>query len=291
MADAVTNGGPAVDDGLDMIARLIHERAGLLYEDARRPLLASRVRELMVATGIPSMADLACRLMKIEEETALWDNLISRIITRESSWFRQGEHFTVLHDFVLPAVYSSKAFEQDAVVRILSAGCSQGQEAYSLAIMVEEFKEHSEGVRAVIEGCDIDAETVNFAREGVYSEPELRGLTPAHRAAHFERVGSRWRVAPHIRNAVRFFRHNLLEPLQTQPYDIIFCRNVTIYFDRETTKRVVRNLAEVLNPGGHLFSGHAEIWREPNPALKPIQFGETVIHRRARGARWAEGKP
>lgn len=274
--------GATPEAALASIAALVEARYGITFHGARRPLLGSRVRELLAARAMRSIQELHAHLVAPQGNQPLWNDLIARIVTRETSFFRQEEHFAVLRDVILPAAISNRSFDGIPEVRILSAGCATGQEAYSLAMMLQESPELLRHANFAIDACDLDEEALRSARAAEYAEPELRGLSAERRARFTVPSGDRLRIADNIRSMVRFFRHNLLDALPGTSYDAIFCRNVTIYFDAGTTERVAARLAEALHPGGHLFCGHSETLRGTESALRPIPIGNAIVYRRAR---------
>src|SRR3712207_6142927 len=176
--------------------------------------------------------------------------------SNETSWFRDREPFTALTDVVLPELVKSRSAQRK--IRIWSAASSSGQEAYSLAITLQEAL--PAGWSYEIMGTDISTAMVERAEKAEYSQVEVnRGLPASQLVQYFERAGAHWRITPALRRNVSFRLMNLTAPLPAMPpFDVIFLRNVLIYFDVATKKTVLRNVARLLRPDGWLFLGAAE---------------------------------
>jgi chemotaxis protein methyltransferase CheR len=282
----------SVSATLDQFAQLIHERAGLRFSDrTRRRSLLARVGDTANEVGCSSIQELYARVVAERSAgapcgTGLFQKVLDRIVTDETSFFRYAGHFEALRSYIFPAIASNREFSGDNSLRILSAGCSRGQEPYSVAISVLEEAETLRGLDTRIYALDLSQNVLDIARKGVYDMAQVRDVEPRLLEKHFDRIeglGNRppsWRVKPQARSLVRFQRHNLLKELPGPIFDVIFCRNVTIYFDDEVTRRVARNLYDRLRPGGYLFLGHAESLYNILPELCPLRYGETLVNRK-----------
>jgi chemotaxis protein methyltransferase CheR len=186
--------------------------------------------------------------------------MVDILTTNKTNFFRELPHFAFLRDNVLPQFKGA-----DRPLRIWSAGCSSGEEPYSLAILIrEEFG--SRGNRDVrILGTDLSMRALARAREGAYDEGQMDGVPPALRSRYFSRVhkaeagAARYQVRPEVRSLVSLAPLNLMEgwPMKG-PFDVIMCRNVMIYFDRKTREQLIQRFSQLLPPGGHLLVGHSE---------------------------------
>lgn len=185
-------------------------------------------------------------------------HMIDALTTNKTNFFREPRHFEYLAERVLP-----EARERGEPLRIWSAGCSSGEEPYSLAMLIVDDP-RARHPDARILATDIASDILDRAREGVYDERQLEGVSEARRRAHFEpvRAGAgepKWRVRDPLRSLIRFARLNLMgEWPMRGPFDVILCRNVMIYFDKPTQERLVERFAALLRPGGHLLVGHSE---------------------------------
>jgi chemotaxis protein methyltransferase CheR len=180
--------------------------------------------------------------------------MIDALTTNKTSFFREGQHFDFVRSTVLPSAGNR--------LRIWSAGCSSGEEAVTLAmLLLEHFPAAATDARIL--ATDISARVLRLAREGVYSATAAQDIPPAMLARHFTRQqgpnGLTYRAGDRVRSLIRFARLNLMAEWPMQgPFEMIFCRNVMIYFDRETQERLVNRFWEMLAPGGYLFVGHSE---------------------------------
>ena len=203
---------------------------------------------------------------------------VVRFINRnETSWFRDREPFTALTDVVLPELVRSRASARK--LRLWSAASSSGQEAYSLAITLQEAL--PPGWSYEIIGSDISGEMIKRAEAGEYSQVEVnRGLPAAQLVQYFERAGTHWRVVPSLRRNVSFRLMNLTTPLPAMgAFDIVFLRNVLIYFDVQTKRTVLRNVARLLRPDGLLFLGAAETTIGIDDNYERVAAGRTSAYR------------
>lgn len=278
---------PEAQETLEQFAQLIHQRTGLRFNDTRRRFLQARIEEAAREVGCTSLQELLDLVRNGSRAGGvdLFQVLVDRLVTDETSFFRYPGQFEALRNFIFPALRSHRDFAGDNSLRILSAGCSRGQEPYSIAISVLEEPETLKGFETTIYALDLSTNVLDVARQGVYSAHQLRDVSPRLLGRYFEQVdnGGRtpaYRVRDDVRRMVRFQIHNLLADLPGPIFDVIFCRNVTIYFDFETTRRVARNLYDRLRPGGYLFLGHAESYYNVLPEMTIVQFGDVLVNRK-----------
>ena len=237
----------------ETIAGLVRARAGIVLGADKAYMLDTRLGGLMREGGIAGLDQLAARLRAPGAER-LAAAVTEALTTNESFFFRDGKPFEHLRR-VLPRLAAARG--AGARLRVLSAACSTGQEGYSVAMVAEGL-----GLAARVEvvGTDLSAEVVRRAQEGLYSQFEVqRGLPVQMLVKHFRQEAGGWRISPAMRALARFGTGNLLgdlRPLGT--FDVIFCRNVLIYFDAPTKTRVLAALADRLAPDGVLYLGGAE---------------------------------
>jgi chemotaxis protein methyltransferase CheR len=237
----------------DTIAGLVRARSGIVLGADKSYMLDTRLGGLMRENGLAGLDALAARLRAPGSER-LAAAVTEALTTNESFFFRDGKPFEHLRR-MLPRIAATRAATQR--LRVLSAACSTGQEAYSVAMVAEGLGLSS---RLEVLGTDLSSEVVRRAREGVYSQFEVqRGLPVQMLVKHFRQEGGQWRISSALRAMARFETGNLLgdlRPLGT--FDVIFCRNVLIYFDAPTKTRVLSALADRLAPDGVLYLGGAE---------------------------------
>ncbi|WP_457107270.1 CheR family methyltransferase [Methylobacterium sp. P5_C11] len=288
-------GSPRPDLGADpayapLKARII-ARTGHHYYIDKDELLIERLHRRFRAAAAADCTAYAALLSDGAEGEAEWAHLEAEITVGETFFFRYAEQFQALRETILPALIAARASER--VLRIWSAGCSTGAEPYSLAILVRELLGDAlPDWRVAILGTDISAEALATARAAEYGRWALRTMPPEDRLRYFTRLpaapGVRreggYALRPEFREPVRFERGNLLTlvqpgPPQGEPFDLILCRNVLIYFDTRTVAAVVRGLGRRLRPQGWLLLGHAE----PSPAfasfLDAVSLPGTVAYR------------
>jgi chemotaxis protein methyltransferase CheR len=219
-------------------------------------MLETRLGPMLRREGMAGLDALALRLRAPRAE-ALTAEMVEALTTNESSFFRDGKPFEHLRK-LLPKLAAARAAGQ--VIRVWSAACSSGQEAYSIAMTVAELGPALGGRRVEILGTDLSREMLDRAQEGVFTQFEVqRGLPVQMLVKHFTQDGTRWRIKPELRGMARFQPFNLLDdPRALGRFDIIFCRNVLIYFDAPTKSRVLGAIAGLLPPDGVVYLGGAE---------------------------------
>jgi chemotaxis protein methyltransferase CheR len=203
--------------------------------------------------------------------------IVDALTTNETSFFRDGEPFTAMTGMVLPELLTSRSTTRH--LRVWSAACSSGQEAYTLAMQLHDNLPH--GWTYEILGTDISTEVLARAEAGRYSQLEVnRGLPAAALVKHFERVGSHWQVSPNLRKNVSFRRLNLAAALPALGhFDVIFLRNVLIYFDVATKRAVLERVGSLLKPDGWLFLGSAETTIGIDDRFDRVATGRTSAYR------------
>jgi chemotaxis protein methyltransferase CheR len=251
---------PVLDDAaFARIARLARAEAGLALNASKRNMIASRIAKRLRATGHREVGAYLDAL-ESDENAGERQNFVDVLTTNVSHFFREAHHFEILRREVLPAL-ASRAARGDRV-RIWSAGCSTGQEPYSIAMTVRETLGDGPARHVRVLATDIDNGVLDHAQRGVYSDRQLQGLCPERLSRHFRPVAGApgaHEVRSDLRDMVAFRRLNLIAdwPLRG-PFDAIFCRNVVIYFDAETQADLWPRFRDLLAPDGVLFLGHSE---------------------------------
>jgi chemotaxis protein methyltransferase CheR len=261
--DAPVNGSSLLG-GLPLLSQetfqrfqaLIREKTSIHMRDGKQILVANRLRKRLLALNLASYEEyyryLTCRP---EGEREL-QSFIDAVSTNETYFHREFNHLLVLRDQVLP-----RLLPRTEALRIWSAGCSTGEEPYTIKIALRDYLPAGWKGRVEITATDINREVVRRAEEGIFRERSLRLLPPAVLAGCFQPLGDgAHRLKPELREGIRFRVHNLLaEEPPGRDFHVIFCRNVMIYFDKATQKRLVDGcFARALHPQGFLFIGHSE---------------------------------
>jgi chemotaxis protein methyltransferase CheR len=239
-------------EGFASIAALVKARSGIVLTPDKEYMLETRLAPLMKQAAIPTLDALALKLRDPRAE-ALARDVTEALTTNESSFFRDGKPFDHLKR-LLPKLMVARP--PGHKLRIWSAACSTGQEAYSVAMILLEL-----GLKnAEIFGSDLSRDVVERAREGVFTQFEVqRGLPVQMLVKHFKPEGGKYRVSPALKELVRFEERNLLgDHRALGRFDVVFCRNVLIYFDPQTKGRVLNALAGQMAPDGVMYLGGAE---------------------------------
>jgi chemotaxis protein methyltransferase CheR len=258
------------------VSQLVRKEASIVLAPGKEYLVEARLIPVARAVGSPSVSEFLAELQR-RPNPANQRRIIDALTTNETSWFRDREPFSALTDVVLPELVKSRASTRK--IRVWSAASSSGQEAYSLAITLQEALPL--GWSYEILGSDISTEMIKRAEAGEYSQVEVnRGLPATQLVQYFDRVGAHWRVAPSLRRNVTFKLMNLTAPLPPlAPFDVIFLRNVLIYFDVATKKAVLHNVARLLRPDGWLFLGAAETTIGIDDNYERVAAGRTSAYR------------
>jgi chemotaxis protein methyltransferase CheR len=281
LADAPVEG--ISDAEFAAIRDLVLRSAGIALSPAKRQLVCSRLAKRLRALELPSYGDYFRHVTQRDPRGEEMQRLINCITTNKTDFFREPHHF----EFLGRSVFAARAGERP--VTIWSAGCSTGEEPYSIAMLARE--QFGERARAAVEvfATDIDTDVLRHASAAVYDDARVADLRPEQVRRHFVHGAQgghgRVQVRPEVRALVRFGQVNLTAPPWSVPrgLDVIFCRNVIIYFNRETQERLMRGFAEQLRPGGHLILGHSENLHWLSDLFEPI--GQTVYRVRAGAAR------
>ncbi|WP_417210106.1 CheR family methyltransferase [Antarctobacter sp.] len=267
---AFTRDIPFSDDDFRSIADLAHARFGLSLAESKKPLVYSRLARRLKSRQVQSFADYLALLNRAEEEDERLE-LISALTTNVTSFFRENHHFDILQRGLAQEL--GEKVRAGGRLRIWSAGCSSGQEPYSIAMTLLKTipDAHARDVRIL--ATDIDPKIVAKARAGVYSAEEASGVPAPLRKewmATNDPSGKTYAITETLKPLVTFNELNLMNDWPFKgPFDAIFCRNVAIYFAPETQRRLWQRMSAMLTPGGLLFIGHSE--RVTGPALENLE--------------------
>ena len=266
-------------DSFNFLAGLVKSRSGIVLTADKGYMLETRLGPMLRRESLPGLDALAMRLRAPRAE-ALAAEVVEALTTNESSFFRDGKPFEHLKK-LLPKLAAARPAGQP--IRVWSAACSSGQEAYSIAITAAELGAALGGRKLEILGTDLSREMLDRAQEGVFTQFEVqRGLPVQMLVKYFKQEGQRWRIVPELRSQVRWQFFNLMDdPRSLGRFDIIFCRNVLIYFDAPTKSRVLGTLAGMLAPDGVVYLGGAETVLGLTERLVPAP-GERGVYEPAR---------
>jgi chemotaxis protein methyltransferase CheR len=276
--------------GFDLLAGFLKARSGLVLGADKMYLLESRLGPILKQHGLADLQMLAHRLRN-GAPTKLADDVVEAMTTNESFFFRDDRPFAHVRQRALPLLHAGRA--TNVKLRIWSAAASTGQEAYSLAMIVDELRALLLRDRVVeIIGTDIAREPLARARAGLYTQFEVqRGLPVQMLVKHFRKEGTMWRISDALRAAVSFREWNLLNDLRgLDRFDIVFCRNVLIYFDQPTKARVLAAIARQMAPDGFLYLGGAETVIGVTDRFVPVS-GEHGVYTLAPACRTEKSAP
>jgi chemotaxis protein methyltransferase CheR len=252
----------------DYLRKLLKERSGLMLSSDKQYLVESRLTPLARKASVATLSDLVGKLKSGNEKLVV--DVVEAMTTNESFFFRDKIPFDHFRDAIMPSLLASRAKEKR--VRIWCAAASTGQEPYSLAMCLKEMKDKLSGWRVEILGTDLSLEVLEKAKAGVYSQFEVqRGLPINLLVKYFTQNGDTWQIAPEIRAMVQYRPLNLLADFgHLGAFDVVFCRNVLIYFDQETKVGVLNRIARLLEGDGFLMLGAAETVVGLTEAFKPL---------------------
>jgi chemotaxis protein methyltransferase CheR len=253
----------------------ILRESGIVIDEDKRYLVESRLLPILRKEKILSL-DLLCERLESGASIALSQQVIEAMTTNETLFFRDGAVFEALRTQVLPAIFDSLRGKRKA--RIWSAAASTGQEAYSLAMLVREAGKGSDEVEII--GTDLSEQVLERARQGKYVQFEVdRGLPASLLLNYFTRIGLEWQLKDEIRRMVRFEQLDLRRNLDIMtPCDLVLCRNVLIYFNAETKKRILAAIRSVLAPGGTLVLGCAETVINIDDGFQRKMIGQSTFY-------------
>ncbi len=257
-------------EDFDMFSNLLKQRSGLVLTKDKAYLLESRLMPVARKWNMKGLEDLA-QTVRSRKEEALLRDITEAMTTNESSFFRDQKPFDLFKQLVLPKLLEARAAKRQ--IRIWSAACSSGQEAYSLAMLLQEEGAKLSGWKIEIVGTDISAEMVERCKAGIYTQFEVqRGLPITHLVKYFKQNGDKWQISPQIRQMASFREYNLLGDLTPLgQFDVVFCRNVLIYFDQGTKGKVLEQIARLMPADGMLYLGGAETVLGITDRFKPLE--------------------
>ncbi len=246
------------DRDFGFLQGLVMEQTGIALAEHKRELVYGRLSKRLRALGLSSFAQYCAHL---EQDDGELHELVNAITTNLTSFFRESYHFDFLRERLLPELLQRNAASRR--IRIWSAGCSTGEEPYSIAMTVRDVIPESRGWDVRILATDIDSNVMARAQAGVYPAERAEQVPPGYRSRYLRRGAGenagKVRVHDDVRALVAFRQLNLMHDWPMRgPFDAIFCRNVVIYFDKETQRRLFERYANILCDGGYLFVGHSE---------------------------------
>jgi len=262
---------------LSEIRMLIEERTSIRFDESRERFFSTRVREHMVRKGHPRGIDL---LRAIKKTNFDFQELLESLLTQETSFFRYPSVFEAFEKRVLPELHTRKFWKNPRSLRVWSAGCSTGEEPYSIAITVAEALSFADAWNVEILATDIGRQALAIAERGIYSGRSIASVNESQLAAHFQPADGGQQVRPRLRKMINFVQMNLTNSVYVGKMDVIFCMNVMIYFSEERRRELVQHFYSVLEPGGYLFLGHSESISKMPVKFQAIVLNDCILYRK-----------
>ena len=257
-ANLISAGVPITEDEFNRIRELVKRNTGISLGSHKRDLVVSRLAQRLRKLNLSSFSEYL-HLLEEAGDSGELVNMINRITTNKTDFFREIHHFKYLTDVILPKITAGGG---SGKVRCWSAGCSSGQEPYTLAITLQEFFAGKSGWDVKILATDLDTNMLHTADQGIYQAEQLAPVDPDLVRKYFTKLSDgQYQVKPVLRNMITFKKFNFISHATYNvrvPLDFIFCRNVMIYFDAQEKHDIVTKFAAVLKPHGYLFVGHSE---------------------------------
>lgn len=272
MSDVITK------SDADFVVELVRTRSAILLDESKHYLIETRLSQLAQDVGIASIAELVKQARSGRND--LDTKIVQAMATHETSFFRDAMPFEAFRLEVMPNLMKTRSGSRR--LQIWSAACSSGQEPYSLSLIINEYFPECSNWDISIRATDISEPIVAKAREGAFRQMEVnRGLPASLLVKHFERDGKQWRVRSHIRKLVSFEVLNLLSkwPIDLRP-DVVFIRNVLIYFDVPTKRAILKRIGQILPSDGVLFLGAAETTLNVDEQWERCSYKSTMYYRK-----------
>lgn len=265
-----------LDREFQRFSRFIYDTVGIKMPPAKKTMLEARLQKRLKALSLTSFEEYADYLFSQDGLSTELVHLIDVVTTNKTDFFREPAHFDYLVNHALPTILTSRSRTFHDPVRIWSAGCSTGEEPYTLAMVLSEFSQTAQDFKATITASDISTRVLQTAKTAIYTEEQAETIPMPIKRKYVLRSKDKTRgvvrIAPQVRSLVSFRRINFMEEEFgiSEKMDIIFCRNVVIYFDKPTQEVLMNKFHRQLKPGGYLFIGHSETLSGLNVDFTPV---------------------
>lgn len=270
-------------DTFHQLRDLIYEKCGIFYADNKKYLVENRLTRRLEEYGFKTFEEYLYFLKYDTQRNHELSFLYDSITTNETSFFRNPPQLEAFEKGVLPLVVENLRKSSNSKLRIWSAACSTGEEPYTLAIMLLENRVIMSGISTEIMASDISEGVLSSARKGIYGNNSVRNTSKYHIDKYFIINSDTYTVKPEVKNMVKFSNINLYDQLKMKTmkgFDVIFCRNVLIYFDDKAKKQIIASLYDSLNPNGYLFIGHSETLHNISRAFKLVNFNRMPVYKK-----------
>ena len=272
------------EEDFERFRKLINNISGIFFDRSKRDLLRLGLTDRAEAIGADTLSQYYEMLTSFPDREIELRRLLDHLSVQETQFFRNLPQFDALRKYVLPEIIRRKAGNFRSL-RFWSAGCSTGQEPYTLAMSILDVLPNPDTWNVQILGTDLSDTALTTAERGWYPEAKLTGLDREHRQRYFREQDGGYVVAEPVRRLVHFARHNMVtDGLPISIFgtcDVIFCRNVIIYYTHETAKYVIEQFFDIMNPGGYLFLGHSETLWKMSAKYSLVEMGDAFIYKKS----------
>ncbi|MBZ5526932.1 MAG: protein-glutamate O-methyltransferase CheR [Acidobacteriia bacterium] len=262
---------------LSEVRKLIEERTGILFDQSRERFFSTRVREHAREKGFASGAELLKAMLRANTE---YEAMLEKLLTQETSFFRYPAVYQALEKRILPELQIKKFWNNPRTLRIWSAGCSTGEEPYSIAITLLDTLSLADAWNIEILATDVGRQALKIAEAATYSAQRTLSVSEAQFASYFTKVNEGQQVKPRIRKMITFAQMNLAQAVYMGRMDLIFCMNVLIYFSEEKRNALIQRFYDTLEPGGYLLLGHSESLSKVPVKFQAIVLNECILYRK-----------
>lgn len=265
------------------LRNIIYDRAGLFFETKKIYFVKKRLEKRMQEMHIKDVAEYINHLKFKDKFGKEVQQLLNLMTTNETYFFREDNQLNAFIDHCLPEILKRKRETRDTRLRIWSAGCSSGEEPYTLAILLKEKVADLLSWQLEILATDIDTDILESAKNGEYSDRSIRFAPPYIKSKYFTSMGETFKLSQQVKQMVTFQHLNLMDSMRmrfVKNVDFIFCRNVLIYFDDQSRRAVVANFYDSLKPGGYIYLGHSESISRINTAFNITRAGGLIVHQK-----------
>jgi chemotaxis protein methyltransferase CheR len=259
------------------IRNLIEQRSAILFDDSRERFFSTRVREFLQEKSLANGTE----LMRLVRGSSIeYEALLERLLTQETSFFRYPAVHEALQKTILPEIQERKFWQNPRTLRIWSAGCSTGEEPYSIAITLCDSLKFAEAWEIDILATDISRRALRHAERGAYSRRSLQDVSLRQVETYFATAKQGFQVRPRIRRMISFAQMNLVDSVYVGKLDCIFCMNVLMYFSEERRLSILRRFYDALEPGGYFLLGHSETLTNVPVKFEPLTLGDCRLYRK-----------
>ena len=264
-------------DNYRFLCQAVYQDSGIVLDDSKSYLVEARLIPVAKSEGATSL-DALCNLIRATNGNRVRSKVVEAMTTNETLFFRDVSPFDALRTTLIPEM--REALDHKRPLRLWSAACSSGQEPYSLAMLWLDMGFHARDLEIL--GTDLSEEMLAKAREGIFLQLEVnRGLPAKYLVKHFKRHNLEWQIQPELRTMVQWRQFNLKDnPLTLGHFDIVLCRNVLIYFDLETKRKIVNQIKQRLQPGGYLILGSSETTLNLDDTFLRRKVGRAILYQK-----------